>query len=146
LEITEQGYKVINMPELKYTKGTGFEHWFWQNKIAEHLRKSKNNKVKIEANIKDKFIDILVEQLKDDKQIKIAIEISINSAPAQEKHNIIKNLESGADYVITTCQKDKISEINKMIASLETQYREKTYSCLLSQLLRADNIMEFFKL
>jgi len=145
LEITEQGYKAINMPELKYTKGTGFEHWFWQNKIAETLKKSRKNKIMIEANLKDKFIDILVNQAKDDKQIKIAIEISINSTPAQEKHNITKNLESGADFVLIACHKDKITGINKMIASLSTNYIEKTGSCLLSQLLRTDNIMEFFK-
>lgn len=145
LEITEQGYKVINMSSLKYTRGTGFEHWFWQNKITENLKTMKNNKVTIEANLNDKFIDILVEQLNDVKQIKIAIEISITSTPDKEKDNIIKDLESGASFVIIACQRDKINEINKMIDSLEKKYEEKVISCLLPQLLNIHKTDELLK-
>lgn len=142
LEITEQGYKAIKMPILKYTRGTGFEHWFWQNKIAENLGSSDKNKVTIEANLKGKFIDILVEQMKDDKEIKIAIEISITSTSDKEKDNIIKDLESGVDYVITTTKNNRaLKEMIEMINSLDTKYREKTFTCLLPELLKRDDFL-----
>ena len=130
------------MPILKYTRGTGFKHWFWQNKIAENLRSSDKNKVTIEANLKGKFVDILVEQMKDDREIKIAIEISITSTSDKEKDNIIKDLESGVDSVIAACpQSKKLQELNQMIASLDTKYREKTFTCLLPELLKRDDFL-----
>lgn len=77
--------------------------------------------------------------------MKIAIEISITTTQEDEKNNIIKDLESGADFVIIACQKDKIAEINKMIASLDIQYREKTYSCLLPELLKTNDLLSIVK-
>ena len=59
--------------------------------------------------------------------------------------NIIKDIESGADFVIITCQKDKITEINKMIALLDIQYRKKTYSCLLPELLKTNVLLGLIK-
>ncbi len=146
MAITEQGYKAINMTPLKYTKGTNFMHFLLQNKTAENLKKSKNNKVAIEANLKGKFIDILVEQVKDDRLLRIAIEISITSTAEKEKENIVKDLESGADFVIVACEyKEKLNEINEMIAYLEAKYKAKTYSCLLTQLLRTDDLLDLIK-
>lgn len=145
IEITKQGYDTIEIPALKYTRGTGFEHWFWQNKIAENLKKIDSTEIIIEKNLNDKFIDVLVEHVKDNKKTRIAIEISITSTPDNEKENIIKDLESGADFVIIACQRDKINDINKTIDSLEKKYEEKVISCLLPQLLNIQKTDELLK-
>lgn len=146
LVITEKGYEVLGIPPLKFSRGTTFVHWYWQNTIATKLNSFENTKAKIEGNMKGKNIDILAEVKINDEITRIGIEISITSGKEQEKKNIIEDIDAGVDFVICACQKEKKDKINEMITSLETTYKEKTKQLLLPQLLKIHNSEELIEI
>lgn len=136
LVLTKKGYEAIGMQEKKHAgKGAGFEHEFWQNKIAEHLKKQ-GYKAEIEKNLNNKFIDLAIET---EKGI-IAIEIAITSE--HEKENISKDIEAGCYFVIIACKNDKIKEEVEKIME-QHEYKNKIRVCLASDLLK-DSFEKYF--
>jgi hypothetical protein len=135
LVLTEQGYETIGMKEKKHiSRGAGFEHEFWQLKIAETL-KNQGYKVEIEKNLNNKFIDIGVET---EKGI-IAIEIAISSEHEQE--NIHKDKEAGCCLVIVACRNEKVrQEVEKIAQNTLFENTGKAKVCLVQELLKNNEV------
>ncbi|MEO0075361.1 MAG: hypothetical protein ABIK31_04540 [candidate division WOR-3 bacterium] len=139
LILTEKAFETIVMPEQQFhTKGGGFEHYFWQFKLAEHFKTmNKDWKVNIERQIMNKFIDIVIET----KDKIIGIEVALTSV--NEAINIQKNIEAGCDFVIIACKNNKIlEEVEQIKNNLEQSKKNKVGICLLNKLLKCNSISE----
>lgn len=126
-----EAYRLLNLEEKKfYGKGAGYEHVIWQHLVAEHLAEFKPV---IELNKTGKFIDVAVEH----EGRLIAIEVAMTSV--NEKVNVEKDFElAKADKVIIACRDEQVlAEVRQIVSGLDEGMRQKTYVCLLAEVLKS---------
>jgi hypothetical protein len=137
--LTDKAFEVLGIPPKHHqSKGGGFEHYFWQFKLAEHFKALRKDwQVNIENQVMNKFIDLTLEA----KGKLIAIEVAITAV--NELINIEKNFLAGCNFIIIACKDNKVLEEVKLIReSFEETIRKKVGICLLHKLLKCNSISE----
>jgi len=144
LELMPEGYEAIGTPPKEHlSRGGGFEHDFWINKISEHLKALRSDwQVSTEKQLKGKFIDVTIEF----ENKLIGLEVALTAV--HEKINLEKDFAlCGCDYVIVGCKDDKvIEEVKKIAQDLNEGRRNKVGVCLLHELLRCKSLSEILNL
>jgi len=131
-EPTDKAYQHFKIKKIYSTGGASFEHQYFLNRIADFLRKFGN--VKIEHYYKSYSAqpDIIFRcKTSNGTDFICTIEVELNKTRYDETH-IIKNIKF-SNYIIIAC-KTKIvqTEVNKIIADFDDEYKAKLSSCLLS--------------
>ena len=139
LEITPKGYEILNLPEKKLGRGSGFEHFLYQNLIANHLKTLPEvKKAEIEGRIYNKCMDVLVTTQNAEM---IAIEVAMDSVT--EYNNIVKDLKAGCSAILIIARNPKVKEqINQILESLGQKTKNKVCVLLLPQLLKCKSLEE----
>ena len=107
LEITEEGCNAINMQKKHYTRGGGFMHDYWVDKIHQKIKSSYGDelKIEIENNIKGKFIDITAST----ENMIEAFEIELSDANIES--NIKRDFEiAEINHLTIICAEEKVFE------------------------------------
>ncbi len=110
LELTEKGYKYINETPVQHPQETlqgkgSEEHKRLQKLVQEHFV-SEGKIAIIEAQLGNKKIDVLVQDITSKKIT--AVEIQLTEKHATE--NALKDLEAGCDEVLFLCKNEGILE------------------------------------
>ena len=120
------------MEEKKFfSRGGGYEHYLYQHLILE---KFSEYNATIELNRGGKFIDVGIET----NEKLLCVEIAMSAI--NEKVNIEKDISMAlADKVIVACKDKKVlSEVQKIVADLADNFKDKTKVCLISEVLNSE--------
>jgi DNA polymerase III delta prime subunit len=109
LDLTDKAYVLLGVEKPKRkTKGGGFEHYFWQEKIAMHYQES-GYKAEIEKIIGNKSIDVVIT-----KGISVAVEIAMSAV--NESVNLAKDIREGCKYIVVACRDRNLKkEIERIV-------------------------------
>ena len=135
VELTPQGCEALAVTKASYpSRGGGFEHYFWQRRVSEHLRTLiDRGEVSVERQINGVYIDVVAEFAEGRL---LAIEIALTST--HERQNAERDLkEARCDWLVIACRDRRVLQgVETSLLDLHASLKERTRLCLLTQLMK----------